>query len=405
MPLRACAGGEDATARALAIRRGACEQGRCLIITGSVRSCLIITGSVCSLGSPGCSGGSTGLQGMFYRTQQSLWGFLNFTQTFFFPFLPYFFFFFPPPFFSVKQNFQSEPPKTAHPFKTELCYSAKINTGELLRAWSRARLLPKENRKCGIRFFGQVRASEVGKWICRGASARARGRQAPPPPQVFALQAAARTPSPISWLIAFSPQNLGSYVCFLFFFFKICFFHSSSFQPRSHQLQAVGRGARAGVGCCQPRCAVPAAMSCGEGAGLTAALGWGVDSQFMFWLSEETGLLWQPAPPQTDFFLPDVPPRGIQIPPTPSFSLPSNSGAGRMGVLLSVSRLDLGSEYKPLGRVWGDKGASAIRAVPAESGDGTTHVRDRGGSLLGNPPAWQWGASRQTGEGERGGRD
>lgn len=57
-----------------------------------LRPCLIITGSVRSLGSPGCSGGSVGLQGMFYRTQQSLWDFLNFTQTFFFPLLVLFYF-------------------------------------------------------------------------------------------------------------------------------------------------------------------------------------------------------------------------------------------------------------------------------------------------------------------------
>lgn len=71
VPVPAC--DKDVTAPPLAIWGTACEwgcqQGLCLI-----------TGSVCSLG---CSGGSTGLQGMFYRTQQSLWDFLNFTQTLF----------------------------------------------------------------------------------------------------------------------------------------------------------------------------------------------------------------------------------------------------------------------------------------------------------------------------------
>lgn len=92
------------------------------------------------------------------------------------------------------------------------------------------------------------------------------------------------------------------------------------------------------MGCCQPRCAVPGAMSCGEGAGLMAVLGWGADSQFMFWLLEETGLLWQPAPSQTDIFLPDVPPRGIQIHPPQSQASHCPLTLGRAGwVCCSVS--------------------------------------------------------------------
>lgn len=72
----------------------------------------------------------------------------------------------------------------------------------------------------------------------------------------------------------------------------------------------------------------------------------------MFWLLEETGLLLQSAS-QMDIFLPYIPSRGLQIPPPPSFSLPSNSGEGGMDVLFNVNRLDVGLEYKPLGRMGG----------------------------------------------------
>lgn len=90
VPVHAGTGSKDATALALAIWGGdLVSKGAC-----RVWPCLIITGPVCSLGSSGGSSGSVGLQGMFYRTRQSLWDFLNFTQTFFFPFLPHFFFFF-----------------------------------------------------------------------------------------------------------------------------------------------------------------------------------------------------------------------------------------------------------------------------------------------------------------------
>lgn len=40
--------------------------------------------------------------------------------------------------------------------------------------------------------------------------------------------------------------------------------------------------AAAAVSCYQPRRAVPAALSYGEGAGLMAALRWGGDKKFMF---------------------------------------------------------------------------------------------------------------------------
>lgn len=84
---RARAGGEDVTAPAHAVWRRTRDQ-RCLQGPAEPNN-----NGVCSLGSPGCSHGSVGLQEMFYRTRQSLWDFLNFTQTFFFPFLPHF----PPP--------------------------------------------------------------------------------------------------------------------------------------------------------------------------------------------------------------------------------------------------------------------------------------------------------------------
>lgn len=160
------------------------------------------------------------------------------------------------------------------------------------------------------------------------------------------------------------------------------------------------------MSCSQRRRAVPAVMSYGEGTGLRAALCWGRDSKFMFCLLEETGLLLQSATSQMDVFLP---PRGIQMPPK-SFSLPSNSGEGGRDVPVDVNRVDVALECKPLGRVWGEKGASAIWAVPAESRDRAMRVCEQSGSSVGIPPAQRWGASREGGQdastkdGERGWR-
>jgi len=60
-------------------------------------------------------------------------------------------------------------------------------------------------------------------------------------------------------------------------------------------------------------------------------------------------------------------------------------------VLLTVSRVDVAVEYEEEGgrnpSTWGERGYSAVWAVPAESRDRTMHVCDWSGSLVGIPPA------------------
>lgn len=105
-------------------------------------------------------------------------------------------------------------------------------------------------------------------------------------------------------------------------------------------------------------------MSYKEGTGLTDALGWGEDSKFMFRLLEEVGLFLQRATSQADIFLPKVLPGGLRVPLKLLMAL-EFWGGGR-NVLFCVSQVDVALKYKPLGRVWGDRGASATWAIPAE---------------------------------------
>lgn len=135
---------------------------------------------------------------------------------------------------------------------------------------------------------------------------------------MFALQAAAHTPSLTSWLTAFPSRT--RVVTF--------FFSSTSF---SHQLRVVGLGAKVYSSLAG---AVPVAMSYKEGTGLTDALGWGEDSKFMFWLLEEVGLFLQRATSQADIFLLRCSQGDSGF--LSSFSWPSNSG-GEGGMYCSVS--------------------------------------------------------------------